>query len=222
MFRWTEATGMQDLGLPAQGTTVRFLSEDGSLMIGHIRTDHSTIIFRWSESAGLQFLGTLGGARAEVTGITWDGSVLVGWSQTASGQTHVFRWTEATGMQDLGPGDRIVISPDGLVMAWSIRGQRVIYWHQGRALSLSELPLLKKQGVHPGTVWGVSSDGRSLLISAADGRSWGDPCFPDGGHGFEGRCLLYITLPFGDANYDGVVDEADLLAVFFNFGSDCR
>ena len=46
-------------------------------------------------------LGTLGGASSYAAGIN-NGSVVVGWSETAKGETHAFRWTAAKGMVDLG------------------------------------------------------------------------------------------------------------------------
>lgn len=46
-------------------------------------------------------LGTLGGARSAALGIGADGRV-VGWSETANGETHAFLWTPERGMIDLG------------------------------------------------------------------------------------------------------------------------
>lgn len=46
-------------------------------------------------------LGTLGGARSYATDVNHR-DVVVGWSETASGETHAFRWSEREGMVDLG------------------------------------------------------------------------------------------------------------------------
>jgi probable HAF family extracellular repeat protein len=46
-------------------------------------------------------LGTLGGTSSAATGLNELGQV-IGWSQTASGQTHAFLWTAQRGMVDLG------------------------------------------------------------------------------------------------------------------------
>jgi probable HAF family extracellular repeat protein len=50
----------------------------------------------------MQDLGTLGGNWSAATGVSADGSVVVGWAQNAAGQRRAFRWTAARGMQDLG------------------------------------------------------------------------------------------------------------------------
>lgn len=50
----------------------------------------------------LTWLGTLSGAQSWVSGVSADGSVVVGGSYNASGQTRAFRWTESGGMQELG------------------------------------------------------------------------------------------------------------------------
>lgn len=48
-----------------------------------------------------QDLGTLGGTQSYAADIGEWGTV-VGWSETAGGETHAFRWTPAAGMSDLG------------------------------------------------------------------------------------------------------------------------
>jgi probable HAF family extracellular repeat protein len=50
----------------------------------------------------MQDLGTLGGSGSAATGVSADGSVVVGVARNAAGQARAFRWTEAGGMQDLG------------------------------------------------------------------------------------------------------------------------
>jgi probable HAF family extracellular repeat protein len=50
----------------------------------------------------MQDLGTLpGGGGSEATGVSADGSVVVGWAENAAGQDRAFRWTAAGGMEDL-------------------------------------------------------------------------------------------------------------------------
>jgi probable HAF family extracellular repeat protein len=52
-------------------------------------------------------IGTLGGPSSYAADLN-NRDVVVGWSETATGDTHAFRWSAATGMIDLGtlPGDR--------------------------------------------------------------------------------------------------------------------
>jgi probable HAF family extracellular repeat protein len=57
--------------------------------------------FLWT-SAGIVDLGTLGGGSSAASGVSADGSVVVGVSQIAGNSDyHAFRWTRLTGMQDL-------------------------------------------------------------------------------------------------------------------------
>jgi probable HAF family extracellular repeat protein len=86
----------------------------------------------WSQS--LTWLGTLGGNQSEASGVSADGSVVVGWAENAAGQGRAFRWTAAEGMQDLGTlGGRqsyaYAVSADGaVVVGWAEKA----VW-QGRA-----------------------------------------------------------------------------------------
>jgi probable HAF family extracellular repeat protein len=51
----------------------------------------------------LIWLGTLpGGGGSAATGVSADGSVVVGYAYNAAVQRRAFRWTAARGMQDLG------------------------------------------------------------------------------------------------------------------------
>ena len=47
----------------------------------------------------------LGGDWSEATGVSADGSIIVGWSYDANGIYRAFKSIDATGMQDLGAGD---------------------------------------------------------------------------------------------------------------------
>ncbi len=55
----------------------------------------------WMVVARLTWLGTLGGGGSRATGVSADGSVVVGEAQNAAGQTRAFRWTASGGMEDL-------------------------------------------------------------------------------------------------------------------------
>jgi probable HAF family extracellular repeat protein len=65
----------------------------------------------------------LGGYITRATGVSADGSTIVGYSQTANGREQAFRWTAADGMEGLGGlprsdgfvlSEAIAISADGL------------------------------------------------------------------------------------------------------------
>ncbi|VVE28686.1 HAF family extracellular repeat-containing protein [Pandoraea communis] len=105
-FRWTTATGMQNLGtLGGRFSDVTSVSADGNVVVGRSTTasNGSVVAFRWTTAAGMQSLGTLGGVSSDATAVSADGAVIVGSSYPAAiGNTHAFRWTAAGGMADLG------------------------------------------------------------------------------------------------------------------------
>ena len=94
-FRWTQATGMQDLGtLGGVWSEAYGVSADGSVVVGWA-TDAAEEgrAFRWQNGV-MQDLGTLGGVWSEAYGVSADGSVVVGMARNAAGQQRAFRmWT---------------------------------------------------------------------------------------------------------------------------------
>ena len=70
---------------------------------------------------GLENLGTLLGSAGNsmAFGVSYDGSTVVGWSNTTPGTPfpsgeHAFRWTQGGGMQDLGS----LQGPSGISIAY--------------------------------------------------------------------------------------------------------
>lgn len=104
-FRWTPASGIQDLGV-TNGTDSMALgvSSNGSVAVGEA-TDSAGYwrAFRWTASLGMRDIGTLGGPMSSAQGASADGSVVVGKSlaTSLSNSLRAFRWTSATGMRDL-------------------------------------------------------------------------------------------------------------------------
>ncbi len=127
----------------------------------------------WSQS--LTWLGTLGGNESETSGVSADGTVVVGWAEFAGSQQHAFRWTPAGGMEDLNQTYASLLTNGSVLI-------------EATAISL---------------------DGRYIVgrgYNAATGRT---------------EAFLLHTRCDGDVNGDGVVDDADLLIVLFNFGCGC-
>src|SRR6185369_4969964 len=87
-----------------------YISADGQLFAGfedYIRDDGFAGVraFAWSEATGLIPLVLPGGTYCYPSGISADGSTVVGWGDVlvnGSQQQHTFRWTAAGGMNDLG------------------------------------------------------------------------------------------------------------------------
>lgn len=127
--------------------------------------------------------GTLGGGAPQsiASGVSADGSVVVGVTTSASG-TQAFRWTEAGGMVGLGdlPGGIFYshsagVSADGSVvvgMSSSVSGIQAFRWTQaGGMAGLGDLP----GGAFSSFATAVSSDGSVIIGSAVSAN--GDEAF---------------------------------------------
>ena len=171
----------------------------------------------WAQS--LTWLGVLPGyVGSRAFGVSADGAVVVGEAHNASLQFRAFRWTPAGGMQDLGAlgGDYSAasgVSADGAVVvgeALNANGQyRAFRWTAAGGmedLNLTYASLLANGSVLYGAR-AISPDGRYIVgggYNAATGRY---------------EAFLLDTWRTGDTNGDGCVDDADLLAVLFAFGT---
>jgi probable HAF family extracellular repeat protein len=113
-FRWTPASGLQDLGLTTGTQSIAIaISGDGTVVVGEA-TDASGFwrAFRWTASTGMVDIGTLGGPESAAYAVNQDGSVIVGTalSSELSDSNESFIWTASTGMQDL----RTVLQSNGV------------------------------------------------------------------------------------------------------------
>jgi uncharacterized membrane protein len=123
-FVWTEAGGMQGLGvLGVQTGGYRFsqanlMSSDGSVISGQSSNSDGVNdwneAFVWTQGGGMQGLGVLapwtgGGRESYAFAMASDGSVIAGRSTNSDGiedWEEAIRWTQGGGMQGLG-----VLSP---------------------------------------------------------------------------------------------------------------
>jgi probable HAF family extracellular repeat protein len=124
----------------------------------------------------LTWLGTLpGGNWSEATGVSADGSVVVGRARNAAGKWRAFRWT-AGGMQDLGTLDgnsswALGVSADGsVVVGWAENAegyQRAFRWTA--AGGMEDLNKTYASLLTDGSVlveaYAISPDGRYIVGS---------------------------------------------------------
>lgn len=184
-FRWTEETGMQDLGVfPSEsGSSAYAVSGDGNVVVGYSGhfpvapyTDRVYRAFRWQNPGGMQDLGTLSGDDLSIAqGANADGEVVVGLSGSQSlPQPHyrAFRWTPGTGMESLGTlpdavsSEATAVSADGSVVAgyaFNYESEsiyaRAFRWTQGGGMQdLGVLP-----GGRDSYAQGISADGATIL-----------------------------------------------------------
>jgi probable HAF family extracellular repeat protein len=129
-FRWTAATGMQDLGtLGGLDSGASAVNEDGSVVVGYAHdTAGEYRAMRWTAATGMQDLGTLGGAASGALDVSSDGSVVVGSSEAELSLSRAFRWTAATGMTDLGTLGPLIGHPTSRGNAVNADGTVVVGW----------------------------------------------------------------------------------------------
>ena len=120
-FRWTPATGLQDLGVLSGGESIAIaISADEQVVVGEARVSGGLWhAFRWTAATGMVDLGTLGGAESAAFAVNGDGSVIVGSSLTSgsTGSDIAFRWTAKTGMQAI---SKLVNVPQRLIVQSAI------------------------------------------------------------------------------------------------------
>ncbi|WP_174803010.1 hypothetical protein [Martelella limonii] len=86
-FRWTADNGMQSLGFLPGGDTIKAdqplsANYDGSVVVGMAMTAGNLQNgFRWTEATGIEALPSLENKLTVATDISWDGSIIAGYSQ---------------------------------------------------------------------------------------------------------------------------------------------
>ncbi len=169
-FRWTQATGMVNLGTLSGGywSGAYGVSADGLVVVGLSDSSAGDRAFRWTQATNMVDLGVLtGGSESWANAVSDDGSVVVGSSDSSAGY-RAFRWTQATDMVDLGVlsggsgswGNGV--SADGTVVVGtsnSSAGYRAFRWTQ--ASNMVDLGVLA--GGSASEAYGVSADGAVVV-----------------------------------------------------------
>ena len=157
MFRWTQGGGMMFLGDLPGGPIRSFamgVSDDGMVVVGEGRYGDDSMQYeaiRWTPGTGTVGLGFLpGGTFSNSQGVSADGSIVAGTSNSTERSRQAFRWTESGGMQGLGgwaPGltsYAFNISADGSTVVGNVhtgtQGEAA-YWTEGGGwTSIGKLP----------------------------------------------------------------------------------
>jgi len=219
-FRWTAATGMVNLGtLPDDIRSVaRAVSADGSVVVGWSSGGFGHRAFRWANGV-MTNIHNPALYESEAIGVSGDGNVVVGaWGPNLLSPAKPFRWTAEEGMVNLGTlggqwGEAWDANDDGsIVVGWSELSSG--NWHAFRwtvSGGMEDLNVTYASLLGPGDIleWAaaISPDGRYIVGNGTNGAT-GDT-----------EAFLLDTWRTGDTNGDGCIDDSDLLAVLFAFGT---
>jgi probable HAF family extracellular repeat protein len=187
-FRWTQVGGM--VGLGSLGSSASDISSDGSVIVGSISSGNGYQAYRWTQAGGMVSLGDLGGGNfsSDATGVSADGSFVVGYSDRVVGSVHVygseaFRWAEAYGMVGLGylnmSSRAYDLSADGYSIVGDSDGEAFL-WTQGRGMvSLKETLIgegLDLSGWSLTSAKAISADGLTIVGNgrnpSGQGEAW--------------------------------------------------
>lgn len=168
-FRWTQATGFQDLGdLPGgqDYAESRGLSGDGRVVVGFSNSSLGQQAFRWDPDHGIQSLGDFpsGNYISTATAASYDGSVIVGGGQGRATSYRAFRWTQDTGMTLLpvpfGVSQSLAsaVSADGSVIVGQYNGELPAVWRNTQPLVLPSPP-----NTQQAVATGVSANGTIIV-----------------------------------------------------------
>lgn len=183
-WRWTQATGMVDLGdLPGGDPhgIANDVSADGSVVVGASSSSAGSEGFIWKAATGMVGIGDLPGGSfgSSAEGVSADGTVVVGSGNGPAGGEAI-RWTQAGGMVGLGdlPGGPFssaatAVSADGNVIVGSGSAAdafEAFLWTPSLGM-VSLKQYLLDHGVTEVTGWmltfatDVSADGRTIVGS---------------------------------------------------------
>lgn len=209
LIRWTSAGGLEDLGALNGGSMeASAISNNGGVIVGSSDLGPYHDAWRWTAAHGLERLDTLTGNNNDnyATGVSGDGSTIIGRGYNSSLDYEAWYWTEANGTQTLGSlgGDdssAAAISWDGSVIAGIARdgnGTYQVYrWTQSNGMqSIGDLG----GGIYGSHNFGaMTSDGR-VIIGNSDNGTYNEAFRWTVDGGMQGLGALASNNPFSSAD----------------------
>jgi len=190
-FRWTASGGMEDLNITyahllTDGSKLyaaNAISPDGRYVVGGgynaatRRIEAFLLDTQWTGvEERLTWLGTLGGGGSLATGVSADGSVVVGVTENAAGKWPAFgsvvvseAWNAAWQMPAFGSLEEVIVEAWKAAWKWKWRAFR--WTAAGGMQNLGTLP-----GSDESEARGVSADG-SVVVGVAENAEWQQRAF---------------------------------------------
>ncbi len=193
------STGFQDSRAYA-------VSAGGNVIAGESTSDNgSQEAFRWTETAGMQGLGDLpgGGFRSVALAMSIDGTLVLGWSETAKGN-RAFIWDAPNGMRDL----KTVLAAQGFnVSGWTLT--------QATGITIDKLAIAG-DGINPvgqPEGWVADLEGCYADCNASGALSVADfTCF---------QAKFAAGDPYANCNHSGGLTVADFVCFQAKFVAGC-
>lgn len=218
LARWVNEA-IQDLGpLGDLYTTAHAVSPEGNVLVGEFRTSTAVRAFRW-ENGVIQNLGTFpNGSNSCAFGVSANGTVVVGHAFNSSNQRRAVRWVNGL-IHDLGTlggnhAEARAVDSTGRIIVGQSRNaldqDQAMRWTAETGMQNLNQVYAGLLGSNQTLIWAyaISPNGRYIAgIGRRNGRT--EAFLLDTG----------LHIPEGDVNRDGCVDDSDLLAVLFAFGS---
>ena len=175
-FLWTQAGGMEDLGVIKgwQNSFALAISDSGQV-VGTDSVNADSTTFRWTRSAGMQHLPGSSTTYSVAVAVNNSGEV-AGLYYPTPGNVHAFVWTQAGGIQDLGTlggstSEATGINRSGQVVGYSATASGVYHaflWTQSAgmqdlgaylgATSYSQAWAINDDGIVAGRSTGTNGD----------------------------------------------------------------